>query len=275
MDKISVRYLGAGQIEFTRVWHMDTQEFWIRDGAIIARPVKADGGNYTAKALFDNLNLIRLETGPLGTSLKWNMACANWSSLLFALNFVHTCTAPFTLRYFNSGWFEETLATALETGTRVEQLIFKSDIYFSQRAYSAVQVPDIKIMPEKLRAALESGSASDDEAVVCSIDTGRQVSHVEQVGRNSLVASIWGVSPVSFPCMSGHSYDRVVSKSYFAAISTGKPVYDHVLAVMVRPDGEHHWMGYQRVIIPELNSTGSKRQVRVISDMSPVNINLF
>ncbi len=254
---------------------MDTQEYWIKDGAIIARPVKADGSNYTVKTLFDSLNLIRLETGPLGTSLKWNMACANWSSLLFALNFVHTCTAPFTLRYFNSGWFEETHLSAKETGNRVEQLIFKSDIYFSQRAYSAVQIPDFKVMPTKLRAAMESGSTSDDESVVCSIDTTRQVSHVEQVGRNSLVASIWGVSPVSFPCMSGHSYDRVVSQSYFTAIATGRPVYDHVLAVMVKPDGEHHWLGYQRVIIPEARANGTRRHVRVISDMSPVNINLF
>ena len=254
---------------------MDTQEFWIKDGAIVARPVKADGSNYTAKALFDSFNLISLDTGPRGTSLKWNMASANWSSLLFALNFVHTCTAPFNLRYFNSGWFEETVPTAHETGIRVEQLIFKSDIYFSQRAYSAVQIPDLKVMPTKLRLAMEAGSASDEDAVVCSIDTIRQSSHVEQVGRNSLVASIWGVSPVSFPCMSGHSYDRVVSQSYFTAISTGRPVYDHVLAVMVRPDGEHHWMGYQRVIIPETRANGTKRHVRVVSDLSPVNINLF
>jgi hypothetical protein len=254
---------------------MDTKEYWIKDGAIVARPVKADGSNYSAKALFDSLNLIRLETGPLGTSIKWNMACANWSSLLFALNFVHTCTAPFTLRFFNSGWFEEKLGTAWETGNRLEQLIFKSDIYFSQRAYAAVQIPDLKVMSTKLRDALETGSVSDDESVVCSIDTGRKVSHVEQVGRNSLVARIWGVSPVSFPCMSGHSYDRVVSQSYFTALSTGRSVYDHVLAVMVRPDGEHHWMGYQRVIIPETKANGNKRHVRVISDLSPVNINLF
>ncbi len=266
---------GAGQIIVCKVWQMDTQEYWIKDGAIIARPVKSDGSNYSAKALFDSLNLIRLETGTKGTSLKWNMAGANWSSLLFALNFVHTCKAPFTLSYFNSGWFEETLNTAWETGNRVEQLIFKSDIYFSQRAYSAVQIPDLKIMPAKLRTALESGTTLDDESVVCSIDTARQVSHVEQVGRNSLVASIWGVSPVSFPCMSGHSYDRVVSQSYFTAVATGRPVYDHVLAVMVRPNGEHHWMGYQRVIIPETKTNGTKRHVRVISDLSPVNINLF
>lgn len=254
---------------------MDTQEFWLRNGEIVARPVKADGSNYSAKALFDNLNLIRLETGSEGTSLKWNMAGANWSSLLFALNFVHTCMAPFKLRYFNSGWFEETLPTARETANRVEQLLFKSDIYFSQRAYSAVQIPDLNIMSTRLRGALESGSVSDDESVVCSIDTNRKISHVEQVGRNSLVASIWGVSPVSFPCMSGHSYDRVVSQSYFTAVSTGRPVYDHVLAVMVKPDGEHHWLGYQRVIIPETKASGTKRHVRVISDLSPVNINLF
>lgn len=255
---------------------MDTQVFWIRDGAIVERPTKPDGSNYTAKALFDTQNLVKLETGPKGTSLKWNMSCANWSSLLFALNFVHTCAGPFTLSYFNSGWFEEVLSSAYETGVRMEQLIFKSDIYFSQRAYTAVQVPNLDLMPSLLRTAYENGSAAEEHAVICSIDTSRQSANVEQVGSASLLASIWGVSPISFPCMSGHSYDRVVSQSYFTAVSTGKPVYDHVLAVMVRPDGEHHWMGYQRLIIPEIKKPGSsKGHVKVISDRSPVNINLF
>ena len=254
---------------------MDRHEFWIGDGAVVSRPLKTDGSNYSAKALFDNFNLVKLETSSQGTLIKWNMACANWSSLLFALSFVHTCAGPFKLCYFNSGWFEESATTAFETEKRVEQLIYKSDIYFSQRAYAAVQIPDLGLMPKRLRNAFETGTASEDEAVLCSIDMGRQSANVDRVGSKSLLASIWGVSPVSFPCMSGHSYDRVVSRSYFDAIETGKPVYDHVLAVMVRPDGEHHWMGYQRVIIPETDKSGKLRQVRVVSDKAPVNINLF
>ena len=38
----------------------------------------------------------------------------------------------------------------------------------------------------------------------------------------SLIARIWGVSPNSYPCLNGHSYDRAVTPEYFKVVTTGE-----------------------------------------------------
>ena len=37
---------------------------------------------------------------------------------------------------------------------------------------------------------------------------------VARVGPQSTIAKLWGVSPVSYPCLTGHSYDQAVSRVY-------------------------------------------------------------
>jgi hypothetical protein len=267
------RNLGAGK----RATSLGgTMVFWIKDGALVARPVKPGGQDYSERALLDHFHMVKIESGSEGTTVKWCMNSANWSSLLFGLTFLRVCMPPYNITYLNMGWISEQFETAEEAADRVEALIFKSDVHFSQRTYTQAFAAENVSVPDRLRKVLESGDVADDESVTCVIDLNKDSSSVERVGGKSLVGKIWGVSPVSFPCLSGNTYDRIVSRSYFDAVRTGRPVYDHVLAVMVKPDGEHHWVGYQRVIIPDLSETKlSRRHVKVTSELAPVSIQLL
>lgn len=250
--------------------------FWIKDGALVERPLRPDGSDFSERVLLDHFHMVKILSTDNGTSIKWCMGSANWTSLLFALTFLRVSMAPYTITYMNMGWISEQFETAEEVMDRVEALLCKSDVHFSQRTYTRAFSTDDKAMPEKLRAILDKGDAADDESVTCVIDMNKDSSSVERVGKKSVVGKIWGVSPVSFPCLSGNTYDRIVSRSYFEAVRIGRPVYDHVLAVMVKPDGEHHWVGYQRVIIPDLSEGRlSQRHVRVVSELAPVNIRLL
>jgi hypothetical protein len=250
--------------------------FWIKDGALVVRPVKPDGSEYSERVLLDQYHMVKVLSADNGTTIKWFMSSANWSSLIYALTFLRVCMPPFTLTYMNMGWINEQFETAEEVVDRVEALIFKSDVHFSQRTYTRAFSLDEKGMPERLRVILEKGDAAEEESVTCLVDLNKDSSSVESVGKKSVVARIWGVSPVSFPCLSGNTYDRIVSRSYFDAVRLGRPVYDHVLAVMVKPDGEHHWLGYQRVIIPDITESRlTHRHVRVVSELAPVNIRLL
>jgi hypothetical protein len=248
--------------------------FWIRDGKLVGRMTRTDGTPMSDKAQLEHFSAVKIDTTADGTTMQWHMGSANWASLLYAVTFVRTLSAPYRIMYFNMGWIEETISDATRLALRIEQLICKSDVHFSQRIYTQEESTEIGDLPRNLGEALARGDVDDEVSVICRVDLDRHASTVAQVGEKSLIASIWGVSQVSFPCLSGNSYDRVVSQSYFEAVQRNRPIYDHVLAVMVKPDGEHHWMGYQRVILPDPGK-GAKRSVKVVSAMAPVSINLL
>ncbi len=248
--------------------------FWIRDGKLVGRMTRADGTILSDKMQLEHFSAVKIDTAADATTLQWHMGSANWASLLYAVTFLRMLPPPYRMMYFNMGWIQESAPDVTRLAARIEQLICKSDVHFSQRIYTHEENVDASAMPEALRQALGKGDADDEDCVICNVDLDRSASNVAQIGEKSLVASIWGVSQVSFPCLSGNSYDRVVSQSYFEAVKHNRPVHDHVLAVMVKPDGEHHWMGYQRLIIPEIG-TGAKRSVKVVSAMAPVSINLL
>ncbi len=250
-------------------------EFWIDSGKVVDRPEKPDGALLSDRQLLHTQDLIKIETGPRGTRAHWITFGRNWSSLVYLSDFIMTCAAPVTLRYFNAGWFEETLSTTEAARDRIQAIMSKSDIRFAQRTYTESYDPVSHEMPEKLRQAYESQQTPDDWSVICAIDTEREIVNVEHVGKDSALGKIWGVSPVSYPCQTGHSYDRVVSRSYFTAIQQGRPLYDHVLAAMVRPDGEVSWLGYRRLIFPETKVVNGFGRVRVVSELGPVDIKLL
>jgi hypothetical protein len=252
---------------------MNETTMWIRDGAFANRPLKDNGSDYQDKTLFDQFGMVRIVSDLQGTQIQWNMACRNWASLMVAAAVLPACAAPFRLRYFNAGWFTETQPDAASAADRIESLLQKSDVRLSDRAYTTVVIPDLFDVPVALREALDTGRAPDNASVVCSVEVDRESSTVEHVGKDSLIARIWGISPNSYPCLNGHSYDRAVTPEYFKVVNTGRAHHDHVLASMVRPNGELHWLGYQRVILPELS--GGRKRVRVISELAPVNIRLL
>jgi hypothetical protein len=252
---------------------MNGVTMWIRDGAFASRPKKDSGVEFQDKTLLDQFGMVRIQTDVAGTVVQWSMACPNWASLMLASKIMAACASPFTLKYFNSGWFTEIIAEASLAADRIESLIFKSDVRLSDRAYTAVVIPDLETAPDILREAWQTGDSPDSRSVVCSVEPERETSHVEHVGKDSLIARIWGISPNSYPCLNGHSYDRAVTPEYFKVVETGRPHYDHVLASMVRPDGELHWLGYHRVILPDLKE--DRKRVRIVSELAPVQIQLL
>jgi hypothetical protein len=252
---------------------MGGSEIWIRDGRMVERPTKPNGAVFSDKHLLDQFGMVRIYYDDRGTIVQWNMGCPNWSSLMLVANLLTALAAPFTFKYFNAGWFTETHKSAVDAADRIEALIFKSDVRLSVRAYTSVAIPDLNIIPHTLRLALQTGEAPDNRSIVCAVEPSQENCQVEHVGRDSLIARIWGVSPNSFPCLTGHSYDRAVTPEYFKVAESGKPHYDHVLASMVRPDGERHWYGYHRVILPDLS--GDRKRVRVLSELAPVDIRLL
>jgi hypothetical protein len=252
---------------------MTSVTMWLRDGAFATRPKKINNTDYHDKTLFDKFAMVRVLTDSVGTEVQWNMACPNWTSLMMAAKLVSACAGPFTLRYFNAGWFTEKVELAADAADRIDELIFKSDVHLNERAYTAPAPNDPSRMSDALRRILISGTAPDDRSVLCEVQPERETSQVVHIGKETLIAQIWGLSPNSYPCLSGHSFDRAVTPKYFNVVQTGRPHYDHVLASMVRPDGELHWLAYHRVILPEMRQ--QQKMVRIVSEVAPVDIQLL
>lgn len=254
---------------------MYSLELWIKNGAICPRPTKPDGGTISDRRLLHEHNLVKLETGNTGTRVNWVMFGANWSSLYFLQQFVVTCIAPVTLRYFNAGWFEEVVSTASEAADRIETLVLKSDVRFSQRVYLMDERPTAANVPESLRAVLDAGNVSDELSITCKVDAEMGTTQVEQIGQESLLGKVWGMVPISYPAMSGHSYDRLVSQPYFEVVKSGAIHYDQVLASMIMPNGEQQWFGYHRVILPDFSAASRIQRVKVACAYAPVDIKLL
>lgn len=252
-----------------------SQVFWIGKGSLVPRPIGPAGEALTDRVLLQQRELVKIEANEKGTTISWVMFAANWTSLYFANEWIRPLEAPFTLNYFNSGWFSEVFEDHLEVRRRIEQLMGKSDIRFSQRTYTQRFEPDEIRMSPAIQKAWDQGFVNQEQAVVCSIDVERELTQVEDVGEKSALASVWGVSPVSYPCLSGHSYDRIVSKSYYEVVKTKRPIYDHVLAAMVCPDGSVKWLGYHRLIFPKKTFPGMLPQVTVACEFDRVGIQLL
>ena len=54
-----------------------------------------------------DLGQVRLTTGDLGTEIKWHVQSPCHASLYAAIEWLATARAPFVLRFYVSGWFEE------------------------------------------------------------------------------------------------------------------------------------------------------------------------
>jgi hypothetical protein len=254
---------------------MRTLDFWIEDGCLVDTPTAIQSDLQSERAFIQSSNFIKVEVTETGTTIRWTMFACNWASLFFVQNWIHSLMPPFTLRFFNGGWFSERYETARDAAKRIEALVAKADVRFSARVFTRNFEPKVADLPETLRQSWEVGLADPTVAVVCAVDPDNGQSQVERVGHKSAIASIWGVSPVSFPCLSGHSYDRVVSGAYINVVKNQRPNFSHVIAAMTQPDGETRWYGYQRVIFPGHSKENGLPSVHVVGHVSPVDIPLL
>lgn len=249
------------------------RELWISAGQIVERKLDDSGMPLSDRILLHARNHVKLETSNAGTTVKWVMFAANWASVFFTREWLSTLPKPYTLKFFIAGWFEETCATYLEARDRIDQLMAKSDVRFTERVFTReFDIRSINIAPPDFKSAVNDGDVPDNKAVMCAIDPVNERTRVAHVGSESALASVWGLSPVAYPCLSGHSYDKVVSRPYFDVVKTGRPHHDHVLAAMTHPDGEVRWFGYQRLILAGKTCINGHPTVNVLCHRGAVDI---
>ncbi len=254
---------------------MKAQEFWVCDGRMVPRPLDEHGNPCSERSLLQQKNHVKIELAPQGISITWYMAVANWSCLYFVSEWISAFQGPFELKFFNAGWFEETYQTSKAAKKRIDQLVCKSDVRLSARVYTRDFFGSTTRISDELVDLLKTGEPDQEKAIVCHVDTDYGKVDVESIGKKSLMAEIWGDTHTSYPCQTGHSYDKSVSKAYFRALNENRPIYDQVLASMVKPDGNIHWIGYQRIIFPKLSKSAKSNHVMINCVLAPVDIPLF
>lgn len=251
---------------------MEQLEFWISNGRLVPKPQAEDGVAIPELVLLDRQGLVKVTVDATGATLKWHGFSASWSSLYFAKEWLCTFNGPYTLKFYFSGWFTETIADADMARNRIDELICKSDLHLSSRVYVRSVNAEGRQLPAVLRDALETGHPRPEFSIDCSIEEESGRVKVERIGSSSAIARLWGMSPVSSPCLSGTSYDKAVSAAYREVLKTGEPHYDHIVAAMMGPDGEVSWIPYQRIVTPGPKLRGRRRLVSVVSEISPVDI---
>jgi hypothetical protein len=251
---------------------MANQVTWIAQGKPL--PLESAAASETGELHALNRDgMIKLTFSPSGTEIKWSVFAANWTSIFHVLDWLETYPAPFNLKYFLCGWFNETVETAAEARNRIEIILAKSDIRLSQRTFVREADPRRRDMPALLKAALQDRSVLPDFSIDCVLDESHRSFRVGRIGSETPIAKVFGFHPVSYPCINGLSYDHLVSQAYEKVVATGQPHYDHVIAAMTTPDGTVSWFPYQRVILPHHLPDGRKG-VSVVSQVAPVDIRI-
>lgn len=254
---------------------MAIQEVWVCEGRIVPRPVDEHGNPCSERNLLQQKNLVKIELNQNCVSITWFMAVANWSSLYFVREWINAFEGPFELNFFNAGWFQERFQTSKAAKRRIDTLMSKSDVRLSARVYTRDFYGSTTQISEELVELLKSGEPNFEKAVLCEVNMENGKVDIESIGKKSLLAGIWGETHTSYPCQTGHSYDKTVSKAYCRAISENRPIYDQVLASMVKPNGNIHWIGYQRVIFPRRHVLTNSNHVAVNCVLAPIDIPLF
>lgn len=243
---------------------------WISNGRTCPAPGEVSSPAGERQAL-QRQGFVKIVENEAGTTLRWSMFAANWSSLFFVAEWVHGATGPFHLQYYSAGWFNERFDHAHAAAERIRHLIQKSDVHLSQTVYIRSAPEDRRDVPDLLRQALRDKVADEECSIDCTYDPSSQRFRVARVGRHSTIAKLWGVNPVSYPCLTGHSYDHAVSRAYPQVSRSGEPHYDHIYAAMASANGDVVWVPYQRVVLP-LNMGRNRKAVRVVTELAKVDI---
>jgi hypothetical protein len=244
---------------------------WILNGRIVPAPDRAGLPGADERALLHREGYVNIVESDAGTTVRWAMFSANWASLFFAMEWIHGAIGPFQLQYHSAGWFNERYDNAWEASERIHHLIHKSDVHLSQTVYIQDANEDRDDVPVLLKQALKDRQIDEDHSIDCMFDMPSQKFQVSRVGPKSSIAQVYGLSPVSYPCLTGHSYDQAVSRIYPDVIQTGTPHYDHIYAAMSSPVGDVFWVPYQRVVLP-LKTGRNKRGVRVVTEVTKVDV---
>ena len=216
---------------------------------------------------------VRLTTGNVGTEIKWHVQTPCIGSLFAVMDWVTSVSAPYALRFYLSGWFEEFYQTPKAVIERLDAIIRNGDRHFPISTFIYEIEPSEKLLTPLLSDCFDRKISPDSYAIDCVLDETSQRFVVERVGENSPIAKFYGVYPSSFPCQAG-SYGDMVAQGYRHVLNSGKPRADHVLAAFRLPDNQIHWVPYHRLILP-LHSIEKRTAVSVISQISPISFKVI
>jgi hypothetical protein len=248
-------------------------DIWVTGGGIVSSP---SFDSLSEERLYLQASAaVKIEVTSAGTHVRWTQFAPNWSSLIKFSYMASQLPAPFTLHYFNAGWFTEKFQRHLDATSRIERLMTSGDVRLSTRTYVETKPSNPDKLAAKLRDAMARGVAPKDHAIVCALDFEQQRASVASVGTKSDLATVWGLSPAAFPRQTGHSYDKTVSQNYFSVIRRDQPIHDHVLAAMTFPEGDIRWLAYQRLILPGCTDERGRPTVNVLTELAPVDIRLM
>ena len=247
---------------------MQGKTYWIDKGHLeLSRPA------HPGDSVFHRGGLVRMVTGGMGTEIKWSVFSPCFASLFLASECLLEMTAPFMLRYYLAGWFEEMCETAPDARRRIEEIVARSDIHLLRRVFVREFDPRGRTLPPLLQDAWLDGAAGIDHSVDCVYEEDSRRFRVDRIGAKSTIARLWGSAPVSYPCVSGGTYDRIVSAAYGDVLKQGRPRYDHVYAAMRTPAGKVMWIPYQRVIRPK-PMAGGRLAVAIVTEIAKVEIHI-
>ena len=244
---------------------------WISKGVLTPPPMGVDNALIDERELLHRRGFVKIVQDDNGTTIKWAMFTSNWASLFYSMDWIHGSLGPYHLSYHSAGWFHEKYATAAEAANRISQLIAKSDIHLSRTVYIHDASEKREDLPNILKYAMRDNKVDEDHSIDCVFDSQSQKFRVSRVGSQSTIAKLWGINPVSYPCLTGHSYDQAVSRIYPQVSKSGDPHYDHIYAAMVAASGDVVWVPYQRVVLP-LRGSRNKKGVRVVTELAKVDI---
>jgi len=245
---------------------------WVLDGRIVPAPPMAEANAVLEERdLLQRSGYVKITENEQGTAIRWSMFSRNWASLFFTAEWLQGAFGPFQLQYYSAGWFNERHEQSWTAADRLHQLIHKSDVHLSQSVYIQKVTEPRRNMPPVLLRALRDNAASEDVSIDCAYDPSSHRFRVARVGPQSTIAKLWGLNPVSYPCLIGHSYDDAVSRAYPLVTRSGEPHYDHIYAAMASARGDVVWVPYQRVVLP-LAQGRIRKGVRVVTELAEVDI---
>ncbi|MCA3560576.1 MAG: hypothetical protein IOC82_06045 [Aestuariivirga sp.] len=251
---------------------MATCVHWVLDGRIVPPPPQAEGDPVIdERDLLQRTGFVKMTGSEQGTSIRWSMFSRNWASLYFAAEWLQGAFGPYQLQYYSAGWFNERHEQPWSAAGRIHHLIHKSDVHLSKTVYIHKAAGCGCRTPPLLQKAIRDNAASEDVSIDCAYDPSSQRYRVARVGPQSTIAKLWGLNPVSYPCLIGHSYDEAVSQAYPKVTRTGEPHYDHIYAAMASARGDVVWVPYQRVVLPLVQGR-NKKGVRVVTELAEVDI---
>lgn len=249
-------------------------KYWVENGVMGINVPKYSLLSSKDEKLKFEAGQVRVTTGDLGTEIKWTVLSPCLSSIFAVIEWLDAAKAPFVLRFYISGWFEEFYQTAPEVTRRLEDIITRGDRHLTKKTFVQQVDPVVAHLTPLLSDCLSSQISPEDYAVECSYEEVSQQFIVDKVGAKSPISKFYGTFLSSFPCQPIGSYNDTVNEAYRHVLDTGKPRYDHVMAAFRLPDNQVHWVPYHRLILPKL-AIGAKHTVSVISEISRISFNVI